>query len=726
MKKMSHNKHLPGAILYRLSILLVLALLGLTGSCEPEDDTPPPSAYVEPEPEPEPEPGEDCTFETIVPALADGIDFECGGPEVTFFGQSEGSLTLNYVENPDATGLNTSDSAAELVQTEGVETFAGFFFDLAGKVDFSEQQTIKLKVYAPAANQNVLLKLEDSADGSITKEVTATTTVANEWEELSFPFSESDTDKYDRMVLFFNFQGDKDVPTTHYFDDIVMADGGATVDPDPETAEPTSAAPTPAVAATEVISLFSDGYTNVPVDTWRTDWSDATFEDITIADNAVKKYSELGFVGVETVADQIDASSMTHFHIDIWTADATEFRIKLVDFGVDGAFEGGDDTEHEIIFESPVQQEWVGLNIPLGDFTGLTSRANIAQMIFVGAPSKQNTIYIDNVYYYDIEGVSTAPNAAAPMPAVPEANVISVFSDAYDNVLDTEFNPNWGQATVTTQEEIGGSSVLKYENLNYQGTQFALPLDVSSMTTMHIDYWTANASALNGFLISSGPAETSYTFEIVTGQWASVDIPLSEFSDVVDLTDVIQMKFEGNGTIYLDNIYFYNSATGPTTAAPAPSVPEADALSMFSDAYTDVPVDTWRTDWSQAGLEDVLVNGDAVKKYSELNFVGVETVATQIDATDMEFFHTDIWTGDATEVRIKLVDFGADAAFDGGDDVEHEITIPNPEPSTWISLDIPLSDFTGLTTKANIAQLIYSGLPSGATTIYVDNIYFHK
>src|SRR5690606_14946192 len=165
---------------------------------------------------------------------------------------------------------------------------------------------IKVKVYSPAAGQIVLLKLEDSADGSIAKEVQALTTAANEWEELAFAFSPSDTDKFDRMVLFFDFNGKKDAPSTHYFDDIVMSAGEATEEPGDDS-EPTAPAAAPTIDPLEVISLFSDAYTNVAVDTWRTEWSDATLEEIDIQGNAVKKYSALGFVGVETTASPIDA-----------------------------------------------------------------------------------------------------------------------------------------------------------------------------------------------------------------------------------------------------------------------------------------------------------------------------------------------------------------------------------------------------------------------------------
>jgi hypothetical protein len=37
--------------------------------------------------------------------------------------------------------------------------------------------------------------------------------------------------------------------------------------------------------------------------------------------------------------------------------------------------------------------------------------------------------------------------------------------------------------------------------------------------------------------------------------WNSIDIPMSSFAPV-NLSSVFQLKFEGNGTIYLDNILF--------------------------------------------------------------------------------------------------------------------------------------------------------------------------
>lgn len=329
------------------------------------------------------------------------------------------------------------------------------------------------------------------------------------------------------------------------------------------------ASPNPTVPASNVISMFSDAYTNVPVDTWRTSWSAADLEDLEIDGNATKKYTNLNFVGIEATTTPINATAMTYFHTDVWSSNFTEFKVKLVDFGANGVFGGGDDVEHEITIASPAQEEWVSLDIPLSDFTGLTTRAHIAQLIFVAAPS-------------------------------------------------------------------------------------------------------------------------------------------------------------GSATVYVDNVFFYNELASLTTPAPTPTLPAANVISMFSGAYTNVPVNTWRTDWSSAVLEDINVAGNPTKKYSNLDFVGIEATTSPINATAMTHFHTDVWSSDFTNFRIKLVDFGANGIFGGGDDVEHEITIPAPAQNTWVSIDLPLSSFTGLTTRAHIAQLIYVGTPTGNTTVYVDNVYFHN
>ena len=165
---------------------------------------------------------------------------------------------------------------------------------------------------------------------------------------------------------------------------------------------PQTAAPTPMMDESNVISLFSNAYTNVPVDTWSAAWDVADLQDIQIEGNDTKLYTNLVYAGIEFTSQTIDATDMTNFSIDIWTpnpTDSADFKVKLVDFGPDGAYQGGDDTEDELPFTAPLLQtgNWVTLDIPLADFENMTQRAHLAQLIISGSI---NTVYVDNVYFY--------------------------------------------------------------------------------------------------------------------------------------------------------------------------------------------------------------------------------------------------------------------------------------------------------------------------------------
>ena len=478
---------------------------------------------------------------------------------------------------------------------------------------------------------------------------------------------------------------------------------------------PTVAAPTPMQDPADVISVFSDAYTNIGSNL-NPDWGQATqVSEVSVDGNNTLRYGGLNYQGLE-LDGSLDVSGMDFLHIDYWTANSSALNAFLI---------SGNTTEVPQALSVPTSG-WASVDIPLGDFSPV-DLADLIQFKFDG----NGDIYLDNIYFYKGPGGGgDTPTTAAPAPAQDAADVISVFSDSYMNVMGTDFNPNWGQATVVTQVPVAGDNTLMYAGLNYQGIQLGAPQDVTSMEFLHIDYWTANSSALNAFLISGNTTEVPQALSVPTSGWASVDIPLGDFSPV-DLADIIQFKFDGNGDIYLDNIYFWKGPGGggdtPTMAAPTPTQNAADVISMFSNAYTDVGVDTWKTDWSAADLEDIQVQGDDTKLYTNLDFVGIETTGGNlIDASSMTHFRVDIWTPNMTTFRIKLVDFGGDGAFGGGDDTEFELAFDNPTQGQWISYDIPLSDFTGLANTSSMAQLIFSGLPAGGGTLYVDNVYFYK
>jgi hypothetical protein len=498
------------------------------------------------------------------------IDFESAGNGASWTWttfENGTNPTLTVENNPSKTGANTSDKVGKFTALVAGQPWAGcesaHGSDIGKYTLSSSTSTIKIMVYK-SVKSDVGIKLVEAGSGSL-GEIKVANTKINEWEELTFNFASREGIEYDQIVFFMDFQA-RSSENVCYFDNVTFG-------PAPMEAVPTVSASDPTFASADVISMFCGVYTDVTVDTWRTGWSNATLTDIQVAGNDVKKYSDMDVVGVETVGGNvIDASAMTHLNLDVWSPNSTQLKVKLVDFGADGAFQGGDDTEHELIFNAPAMEEWVNYNIPLADFTNLTGKEHIAQMILVSGPAGSNTIYVDNIFYS----------------------------------------------------------------------------------------------------VGSGLAE-------------------------------------------------------PMTAATDPNYAADDVISLFSGVYTDVTVDTWRTGWSNATLTDMQVAGNDVKKYSAMDVVGIETVgANLVDVSGMDDLNLDVWSPNSTQFKIKIVDFGADAAFQGGDDSEHELVFDAPVMGEWVNYHIPLSDFTGLTGKTSIAQIIFVSQPTGSSVVYLDNLFFSK
>ena len=153
---------------------------------------------------------------------------------------------------------------------------------------------------------------------------------------------------------------------------------------------------------------------------------------------------------------------------------------------------------------------------------------------------------------------------------------------------------------------------------------------------------------------------------LVTGQWVGIDVPLASFDQLSTRDHLAQILISGDlENVYVDNIYLYREddagegpaapaledmegATAPTIAAPVPTRPAEDVISFFSDAYEDVPVGYFSTDWDRSDVEDAVAGGDPVKRYFNLRFAGIDFGEQTVDATGMTHVHLDIWTPDET------------------------------------------------------------------------------
>jgi len=142
-------------------------------------------------------------------------DFEGTAPTFTVFGNI---ADIEVIDNPDATGANTTGKVAKMTKTAGSEVWAGSFFDIDPALDLANFSKMSIKTWSPKAGATVRLKIENQANNQEFFEIDATTTVANSWEELTFDLSTAQPFTYNRVVIFFDF-GNAGDDSVYYYDE---------------------------------------------------------------------------------------------------------------------------------------------------------------------------------------------------------------------------------------------------------------------------------------------------------------------------------------------------------------------------------------------------------------------------------------------------------------------------------------------------------------------------
>ncbi|WP_116127150.1 T9SS type A sorting domain-containing protein [Lewinella sp. IMCC34183] len=160
-----------------------------------------------------------ATFESDALSFPAGSYFENG--EYTDNG-------LIIVENPDKSGINTSDNVALFEEAaDGSQPWAGLALDLNAPITLSAgNKSATMKVWMPMES-SVAFKLErGDMEPTTTGDIVAAYTTPGEWQELSFDLTPAlDGATYERITLIFNNTEIPDENMTYYFDDIAL--GGA-------------------------------------------------------------------------------------------------------------------------------------------------------------------------------------------------------------------------------------------------------------------------------------------------------------------------------------------------------------------------------------------------------------------------------------------------------------------------------------------------------------------
>jgi Bacterial Ig-like domain len=480
---------------------------------------------------------------------------------------------------------------------------------------------------------------------------------------------------------------------------------------------PATAAPTPPTrAAGDVLSIFSDAYTPIPGIDLNPNWGQSTVPTTElIAGNATRKYATLNYQGIDFSGNPINVSTMTRLHIDVWTADVASIQVSIISNGAENA-----------VTLTPTPSSWSSFDIDLAQYT-VPNKNAIIQIKIEGTPGG-GTLYFDNLYFWKPAGTGgggcgTAAPTCAPTTAIPAGSIV-IYSDAA-SVAGLDTAPVWGQSppVVASEVTIANNKSLKYVfGALYQGIDWsASPQNVSSKTTLHLDFFSPDVSSVKVSIISNG-LENAVTVPVTPGSWNPIDIDLAQYT-VPNKNAIIQIKLEPNvaGTLYVDNIYFHGSTGGggascgttAPTCAPTTTIPAGSTV-IYSDAVSVSPLDTapiWGQSPPVTASEVTIASNKSLKYVFGALYQGIDWSGNPQNVTTKGTLHLDVWTADVASVKVSLIGGGS----------ENGIT-KTLTAGSWTSIDIPLSQYT----SPNLAAIIQMKLePNVAGTIYVDNIYFH-
>lgn len=360
-----------------------------------------------------------------------------------------------------------SNKVAKTIKTEAAETWAGTTIGgavgFANAVPFAPDATIMtVRVWSPDANTPVRLKVEDADDETHTVETETNTTVAGDWETITFDFANeapgTEPIHYDwyfnKASIFFNFgttgavAGEK----TYYWDDVEFGGGGVE--------------PKPLMAANVQDNFEDDGWGNI--DTWK--FQDPDLVDITVgpdpvnAANHVLDYMRSGsfeWTNAQFIlAHRMDLTTRHIFEVKAYFPSSNDYSGNLnpsLALKLQNSLLGGEawTTQTEVLLEVDDFDQWITLEF---DFSGAANREDYDQLVVQFGGEGH---LIPGQFYLDDLTLLGDPNFIFE----PTALKLEVFPNpAYDLINISQFK-QLGQLEIFN---VSGQSMIKYTNVPQQ------------------------------------------------------------------------------------------------------------------------------------------------------------------------------------------------------------------------------------------------------------------
>lgn len=552
------------------------------------------------------------------------IDFESSAIEYDFMDFDGGVATV--VDNPNSSGVNSSSKVAKMVKNAG-EVYGGSYLDLVDALDFVNNNTFKMTVYAPKAGTRVLLKVEFSADPGISYEQEVLTTTANEWEELIFDYSEINNDNdYDRIVIIFEngTMGDGSDDFTYYFDNI------------------------------DLVQIMDPPTLPVNFESKRVDYSFTDFGGnvATVVDNPDKTGINLSSKVVQFIKNDGEDRAGSYLTlpepIDFSTDSVAKMKVYAPKTGAKVLFRVENISDNTVFYEkevlTTVNNRWEELSF---DFSEIDKAKEYQKVILIFESDSVGDGSIDFTYFIDdikLENESmTRPLEPAPEPSIYNPyRVLTVFSDVNGQKPNTDFFAGNADSTETQLFAIDGDAVLEYTNFQQITMVMEEEYDLNYLKFVHVDIYPTESFDVQVKPMSRFRRryiEYIDTVNLIANQWNTLEIPYKDFKseegDTIDLRRFqafrLEMITEFRPTIYVDNVYLFDDFVD--------NVPPANLLAeVYSKTDKTIILSLTGEDNSGEFYFDVSYGDTTEVHYAESGMT-IEPVITGLNA-DTEYTFT--------------------------------------------------------------------------------------
>ena len=361
---------------------------------------------------------------------------------------------------------------------------------------------------------------------------------------------------------------------------------------------------------------------------------------------------------------------------------------------------------------------------------------------YVPSGSFNYEMYVDYVRVYQ-----TPPADGWADRDEPATGVVALLSDTFS--VDTASNWRTDDSINSTVTDLGlsGNSVKQYSGRDpvhdraIGGSGCERRLQVPLLGLPDVPYADLKVKLVDfgadGVAGGSDNTEHEIVFSqangnaIGSGQWVPIEVKMSDLTGLSNQSAIGQIVVSshqagtttGSGeTLYLDDVFF-SPPPVPTAGPEAPDEATRYVQSLFSGNYTDAVSSTF-TDGS-GSTDDINLSGNTIKKADGGSLT--VTPASAVDLSQMQTLQLDVWRTDETaELKLTLTHT---------DNSEHTVVLseangyPTPVVGQWTHFDVPLADFTGLSSASAIDQITlssHSGSSNSGETLYVDNLYTSK